>query len=238
MQMHVARRLSEAIGSWVHLEFCCYRAGLFSENSLKAAVGSVLSAFPISAKGARVYADFAHEALNPVAGRGRKRDVDFALTLAGTGLSKRNAQIVVETKWAGSTHCTCDNILQDFLRLAVIKRAEPPTVCIFVLAGSHRELTVCLQGMPFTSSGKRNTGIAATGSEKRLKPDPSSVEHRRCFGETIKQLAAAGFTVPGSFVSRAHGLHPRQTDHGTVDFQAIAWELTQVSASELKPARW
>lgn len=238
MQMHVARRLSEAIGSWLHLEFCCYRAGLFSENSLKASVGSVLSAFPISTKGARVYADFAHEALNPVARRGRKREVDFALTLAGPGRPKRNAQIVVETKWAGSTHCTCENIFQDLLRLAEIKRTESATVCILVLAGSHRELASSLLGMPFRSSGKRNTGISASGNKKRLTLDASSDEHRRCFDESIKELAAAGFTVPESFVCQAHGLHPRQTDGGTVDFQAIAWELTQVSGTALNPAQW
>lgn len=238
MQMHVARRLSEAIGSWLHFEFCCHRAGLFSESSLKAAVGSVLSTFPTSTKGARVYADFAHEALNPIARRGRKREVDFALALAGKGIPKRNARIVVEAKWADSSHCTCESIFQDLLRLAEIKRADPDTICIFILAGPHRELSSRLRDMPFKSSGKRNTGIAASGAEKRLTLDPSMVEHRHAFGKTIKDWAAAGFTIPESFVCRAHGLHPRQTDGGTVDFQSIAWELTQVSGNTLNPARW
>lgn len=238
MQMHIARRLSEAIGSWLHLEFCCYRAGLFSENSLKAAVGSVLSTFPISLKGARVYADFPHDALNPVARRGRRREVDFALTLAGQGLPKRHAQVVVEAKWAGSSHCTPSNITQDFLRLVEIKRADPETVCIFVIAGAHRELLRTLRAMPFTSAGKRNTGLSASGSEKRLRFDSSILEHRQCFGEAIRDLTAAGFTIPESFVSRAHGLHPRQTDGGTVDFQSIAWEVTEVSSEPLNSARW
>lgn len=72
MQMHIARRLSEAIGSWLHMEFCCYRAGLFSESSLKAAVGQVLSSFPILVKGERVHSDFPHELLNSGAQSGRK----------------------------------------------------------------------------------------------------------------------------------------------------------------------
>ena len=168
MQMHIARRISEAIGSWLHMEFCCYRAGLLSESSLKAAVGQVLSSFPILVKGERVHADFPHELLNPSAQAGRKRELDFALVLAGKGLSKRNAQIAVEAKWAGSSHCTSSKIFQDFLRLSVIKRGEPATICIFVLAGSHREVLKLLSRMPFASSVNKNTEIGSSGNEKRL----------------------------------------------------------------------
>lgn len=238
MQMHVARRLSEAIGSWLHMEFCCYRAGLFSESSLKAAVGQVLSSFPILVKGERVHADFPHELLNPGAQSGRKREVDFALVLAGRGLPKRKAQIAVETKWAGSSHCTPSKIFQDFLRLAEIKRGDPDTVCIFVLAGAHRELSKLLGGMPFATSGKLNKGIGSSGNEKRLKPNPTNMVHRNCFSEPIKRLSAAGFTIPESFVCQSHGMHPLQTPGGTVDFQAIAWEVKYVSDTNLNAIVW
>jgi hypothetical protein len=89
MQMTIGRRVAEAVGSWLHLEFCCYRAGLLSEGALKAAVGQVLSSFPISSVGARIYADFPHDALNPIKKSGRKKAVDFALILAGNGLAKK-----------------------------------------------------------------------------------------------------------------------------------------------------
>lgn len=238
MQMHIARRLSEAIGSWLHLEFCCYRAGLFSESSLKAAVGSVLSSFPIEAKGVRVYADFAHEALNPPRHKGRKRSVDFALTLAGQGLPKNGAQVVVEVKWAGSSHCSSDNIFRDFVRLSAIKRADPAATCIFVLAGKHAQVERCLRAMPFISTGKRNTGISSSGNQRRLTLDSADPDHRACFGAAILEFTRDGFSVPESFMSKAHGLHPRQTENGTVDFQAIAWDVAEVSASTLNPARW
>lgn len=238
MQMHIARRLSEAIGSWLHMEFCCYRAGLFSESSLKAAVGQVLSSFPISVKGERVHADFPHELLNPSDQSGRKRELDFALVLAGSGLAKRDAQIAVETKWAGSSHCTPSNIFQDFLRLSEIKRGDPNTVCIFVLAGSHRQVLKLLSGMPFTASGKINSGIGSSGNEKRLKPNHTNMTHRNCFSEPIKNLSSAGFTIPESFVCQSHGIHPRQTTGGTVDFQAIAWEIKSVSAANLNITDW
>ncbi|NDY91218.1 hypothetical protein [Ideonella livida] len=236
--MHIARRLSEAIGSWLHYEFCCYRAGLFSEDSLKAAVGGVLSSFPIITKGARVYANFPHESLNPLRKAGRKREVDFALILAGAGLPKKGAQIVVETKWAGSSHCRPENIFQDFLRLAAIKRDDPNATCIFLLAGNERDVSSVLQNMPFRSEGKTNCGIRSSGRNCRLTLDPSNTSHRSYFGDVIGGLSSDGFKVPESFVSRAHGLHPRQTDVGTVDFQAIAWEVLEISSQFINPTLW
>lgn len=238
MQMHVARRISEAIGSWLHMEFCCYRAGLLSESSLKAAVGQVLSSFPILEKGERVYAEFPHELLNPRAQPGRKKELDFALVLAGDGLPRRRAQIAVEAKWAGSSHCTPSKIFQDFLRLSEIKRGDPDTVCIFVLAGSHRQISKLLNKMPFKSVGKRNTGIGVSGNEKRLRIIHSDADHQACFSESVKDLSSAGFTIPESFVCQSHGLHPLQTASGTVDFQAIAWEIKSVSAESFNVAVW
>lgn len=238
MQMHIARRLSEAIGSWLHVEFCCYRAGLLSESSLKAAVGQVLSSFPIKEKGERVYADFPHALLNPRQKPGRSREVDFALVLAGDGVLKRNAQIAVETKWAGSSHCNPQKIFQDFLRLAEIKRGDPATICVFILAGHHSELSAILKDMPFRSAGENNSGIGRSGKLKRLKLDHRVKAHRECFSKPINLLHAAGFSIPDSFVSQSHGLHPVQTDHKTVDFQAIAWEVKSVSNKNINIGLW
>jgi len=236
--MTVGRRLSEAIGSWLHLEFCCYRAGLFSESSLKSAVGQVLSSFPIVAKGARVHADFAHMALNPISKPGRKREVDFALVLTAAGLPKTNAQVLVEAKWANSSHCTAESIFNDFLRLAILKAADPGASCIFVLAGTHKSVAKILQDMPFQSGGIKNKGIGSVGSERRLKISKDHTSHITAFTNSIREFRDAGFTIPESFVTRSHGLHPIQSDSGTVDFQSIAWEIVSVSNSPLNLAIW
>lgn len=238
MKMHIARRLSEAIGSWLHFEFCCYRAGLFSEDSLKTAVGSVLSSFPIDVKGARVHANFPHAALNPIQKSGRKCEVDFALILAGVGVPKIGAHIAVETKWAGSTHCTPKKIFQDFIRLAAIKRSDPKAVCIFILAGNEKNVNAVLQKMPFKSNAKSNTGIRSSGRSCRLNLNPADACHRTNFSEAIRYCSAVGLVVPSSFVARAHGLHPRQTDGDTVDFQSIAWEIYDVAPQAVNPALW
>ena len=236
--MNPARRLAEAVGSWLHLEFCCYRAGLFSEGALKAVVGQMLSSFPISKPGVRVYADFAHDALNPLRRPGRKKEVDFALILSGRGLPKSDADILVEVKWANSSHCTIENIFTDFLRLAILKRADPNATCIFLLAGTSSALLAATDKMPFKSSGNRNTGIGRSGAQKRAKLDFRNFDHRTSYSNPIKALAADGFVIPKDFVTCAYDAHPIQSEGGTVDFQARAWEILAVATENIDKSLW
>lgn len=238
MQMTIGRRVAEAVGSWLHLEFCCYRAGLLSEGALKAAVGQVLSSFPISTKGTRVYADFPHDALNPVKRQGRKKEVDFALILAGKGLPKKNAEVLVEAKWSNSSHCTPMKVFTDFLRLAALKRADPNAKCIFLLAGHTASFNALISGMPFICGSPRNTGIGTSGNQKRVTPRPTSVTHWTHWRQPIHDLLADGLIIPDSFVTQACSAHPIQSEGGTVDFQAQCWEILNVSHTNLIPARW
>lgn len=238
MNMTIGRRLAEAVGSWLHLEFCCYRAGLLSEGALKAAVGQVLSSFPISAQGTRVYADFSHDALNPVKRPGRKKEIDFALILAGKGLPKNNAEVLVEAKWTNSSHCTPENVFTDFLRLAALKRVDPNAKCIFLLAGHSKSFDVITNGFPFNCGGPRNTGIGKSGQSKRVTPTPGNGRHLLHWTPAIKRLLADGITIPDSFVTQACSAHPIQSDGGTVDFQAQCWEITEASPTNLNPAHW
>lgn len=239
MKMHVARRLSEAIGSWLHLEFCCYRAGLFSENSLKAAVGLVLSSFSVQEKGVRVYADFPHDLLNPQGRKlGANKKLDFALALAGDGVPKRNVKIAVETKWAGSSHCKPENIFEDFLRLVEIKRGDPETDCVFILAGFYKNVAETLDKMPFASKHDPNTGIGRRSSQKKLVLNHAEACHKKYFSKPVKSLASIGFVIPEFFVCRAYGLYPCQTERGTIDFQAIAWEIVSISDKSINLKKW
>lgn len=239
MNITLGRRIAEAVGSWLHLEFCCYRAGLLSENSLKAAVGQVLSSFPISVNGTRVYADFAHDALNPTRRPGRKKEVDFALILAGKGLPKKNAEVLVEAKWSNSSHCSPEAVFSDFLRLAALKRADPNAKCLFLLAGHTKSFKKITSGMPFICGpGRKNTGIGASKNPKRVTPEYTNEIHREKWKSSIQELLNAGIIIPNSFVVQACGSHPIQSTGGTVDFQAQCWEITSVSDTDLIAAQW
>jgi len=238
MQMTIGRRVAEAVGSWLHLEFCCYRAGLLSEGALKAAIGQVLSSFPISIKGTRVYADFPHEALNPVKRPGRKKEVDFTLILAGKGLPKNNAEVLVEAKWSNSSHCTPENVFTDFLRLAALKRADPNAKCLFLLAGHSTSFNKITSSMPFNCGARRNTGIGTSGNQKRVTPKPTNARHRQHWTQSIQSLIGDELIIPDSFVTQACNPHPIQSDGGTVDFQAQCWEILEVSSTNLNLEAW
>jgi len=110
MRISDARRFAEALGSWMHFEACCFRAGLFSESSFKSAIGSVASSLHAEHKAARVHADYPLAAIQrvPVAGRktvsGRKRSVDFALIYDDGRQPASDPEVLIEGKWAGSSH--------------------------------------------------------------------------------------------------------------------------------------
>ena len=239
MKMSIGRRIAEAVGSWLHFEFCCYRAGLFSESSLKAAVGQVLSSFPISSKGVRVHADFPHQALNPIKRAGRYREVDFALVLNGDGVQKNGAEVLVEAKWANSSHCKPSNIVSDFLRLAALKASNKEASCIFLLAGHARDMNEVVSNVPFIVHGKVNTGIIIdAGKQKRFTPDPLNSDHKKFFGDQIFKMLKSGIKIPRSFVVISCGLHPVQSGSDTVDFQAKSWEIVSVSDDYMNLSQW
>ncbi len=43
MELSIAKRLSEGVGSYLHYSFCCNKAGLFNEDLLKFSVGAIPS---------------------------------------------------------------------------------------------------------------------------------------------------------------------------------------------------
>ena len=221
MQMTIGRRLAEAVGSWLHMEFCCYRGEVV-----------VLAGFDV--------ADFPHDAINPNKRKGRKKEVDFALILTGKGLPHRNAEVIVEAKWSNSSHCTPDSIFNDLLRLAALKKMDPDAKCIFLLAGHTRSFTSTTSGMPFFSGGKSNKGVGNSkyGNSKRIKLSEREVMDKNGFSTQIKEIMNDGIIIPDSFVSTPCPAHPIQSKSGTVDFQAQCWEITEISKTDLNPNHW
>lgn len=234
MAIHIARRISEAVGSWMHLEFCCFRSGLMSEAALKGAVGQVLSSVPSLVQGSRVHAELHHGAFRAHSG-GRKRSLDFALAVLPDSGPCTDVEIAVETKWAGSSHCHTKAIAEDFIRLTLVKRANPNARCIFLLAGRSADLLATLSRPPFTSSTKRNAGIHLSNSPRRFRFDILNGSHRSMFQESIRNWLPHS-SIPASFVTCAHGTYPSQDARGTVHFQSIAWEVTAVDVADLSGA--
>lgn len=237
MALSTPRRLSEAVGAWLHLEYCCYRAGLFSENSLKSAVGQVLSSIPIKSSGVRVHADYPHSALNPQRIT-KAKSVDFALTLLTDPLDTQPAEILVETKWAGSSHCSGQEIFNDFLRLAILKRAVPDATCLFLLAGHVDDIEKCLEKFPFATGGK-NTGITKKpGTQARLELSRVPTAFATRASLKVAGLTASGCAIPSGLTTQPYATFPEINVKREMKFHVKVWEICSVDAADIDPAVW
>lgn len=240
MRMKNTRRFAEALGSWMHFEACCFRAGLFSESSFKAAIGSVASSLHGDHKAARVHADYPLHAIQrvPDAGKknggGRKRNVDFALIYDDKRMPASEPQVLIEAKWAGSSHCSVSNIVADFVRLSLMKRAHPKAVCLFVLAGHTTNIDVVMSRRPFTGERRDTLPVDGSVSSKKFKFLHRNTEHQKAFSGLISAFHSANLNVPIGFSTTCSGIYPPSP----AKFKAIAWEVLAVDQTHLSRPEW
>ncbi|MEE4375815.1 hypothetical protein V2J67_25995 [Pseudomonas alliivorans] len=228
------RRLSEAVGAWMHLEYCCYRAGLFSESALKASIGHILSTTPIKTPGAKVHAEFKNPALNTQRRSGAPNKVDFALVLKD---SKADGEVYIETKWAGSSHCKGSEILKDFIRLGNIKKAEPSSKCIFLIAGKSTLLNPILKKFPFRTLSQKPNGFQLTRGEVKTTFNNLDSIYFSKASPVFSQLIDAGIIIPEYLTTCCHGIYPTENNLQDARFQAVAWEIIGVGR-EIKKSLW
>jgi len=184
-----------------------------------------------------VHAEFPHVGLNP--NGGTARCVDFALIPDVNVALKKGADILVEAKWANSSHCSPVNVFKDILRLALMKEADPSAICIFLLAGGSKRMAAALSAAPFTVlvGPEMNDGVGRR-QHKKLHMKSNIIPHRQAFGPVIAQLHAENYSLPQSFDCSFHGLHPAQPKASVVDYQAVAWEITNPSIVRLNSQFW
>ncbi|MEN5155474.1 hypothetical protein [Stenotrophomonas muris] len=238
--MKHTRRFAEALGSWMHFEACCFRAGLFSESSFKAAIGSVASSLHGDHKAARVHADYPLPAIQRVpvvgekSGGGRKKNVDFALIYDDKRMPVSEPQVLIEAKWAGSSHCTVSNLMADFVRLSLMKRAHPDAVCLFVLAGHVTNIDAVLLRRPFKGERRDTLPVDGSISSKKFKFLHRDAEHQKAFSGLISAFHSSNLNVPIGFSATSSGIYPPSP----AKFKAIAWEVLGVEEINLSRAEW
>ncbi|WP_337021858.1 hypothetical protein [Pantoea anthophila] len=237
MELSIARRISEGVGSYLHYLFCCNKAGLFNEDILKFSVGDVLSTVLTDVTGARVFSGYNHPALNPVKKIGAPRRVDFAL-INHHNKTHIDNNVFVETKWVSSTHCNPIEIMADFYRLSLIKKHNNNSSCIFLLAGPSKDIEKTLKSFPFSFPDGR-TIFSENTHEKKFKPDISKHLHIKAFKETIMAVQEKiGVPLPSSFTTVSTGTYPIQPPRKTLRFQSIAWEIKHVEMMHDLLDRW
>ena len=240
MKMADTRRFAEALGSWMHFEACCFRAGLFSESSVKSAIGSVASSLHADHKAARVHADYPLAAIQPVpdakhtGSRGRKRSVDFALIYDDGRQPVSEPEVLIEAKWAGSSHCTVTNIVADFIRLCLMKRAHPGATCLLVLAGHSRDIDTVLSRRPFVGRTRDVIRCDGTGAITKFKFLHRDADHQGDFAKAISTFHAANLDVPIGFSTSGSAPYPKKP----ATFMAVAWEVRGVDGRNLSRDEW
>ncbi len=144
--INFARVLTGGVAAWLEFERACDRSGLFSEKYLTSAVGQILAA----RTGNRVEAEFTHPILAPLRqGPGRRPQVDFVVRN-----ESRKIVLAVETKWAGRTTPSTNEILWDLIRLELIAHHENAR-CIFLLAGTGAKLKAIFDHPAFSDAETR-----------------------------------------------------------------------------------
>lgn len=240
MRLTVTRRFAEALGSWMHFEACCFRGGLFSESSFKSALGSVASSLHAQHRAARVHADYALGSIQKVPdaerkiGGGRKRSVDFAIIHDDGRQPPSEPELLIEAKWAGSSHCSTANVTADFIRLCIMKRAHPDAIALFILAGHAKDVDKVLSKRPF--AGGRNDVIRYNGSGTitKFKFASTNIEHQRAFAAAISGFHSANLRVPAAFSTTGSLPYPGKP----AKFKAAAWEVYSVDPENLAIDAW
>jgi len=238
--MTATRRFAEALGSWMHFETCCFRAGLFSESSFKSAIGSVASSLQAEHRGARVHADYPLSSIQRIPdserkiGGGRKRSVDFALIYDDGRQPVSEPQILIEAKWAGSSHCSVTNLMADLIRLSLMKRAHQHATCLLVLAGHANDVDKVLLRRPFAGDTKDKVRFDGTGTRRKFRFLPKNSDHQSCFSSAISGFHKANLGVPIAFSTSGSLPYPS----APTKFKAVAWEVHAVHDQNLSRDEW
>ncbi len=109
--MDLAKRMAEGITAKLDFDFACNRGYSFGEYHLYGIVNEILSA-NIDQSNSKIQSGYSPAVLARP-GRGRNPEIDFAV------LSRKNnsVEVAAEVKWAASSHCNVENVLNDLLRL-------------------------------------------------------------------------------------------------------------------------
>ncbi|WP_156023159.1 hypothetical protein [Terracoccus sp. 273MFTsu3.1] len=76
--------------------------------------------------------------------------------------------LAIEAKWAGSSHASAANVVRDICRLAVVSKAHPGAVCMFILAGRPQDVQRLLSHKLLGQRGKK---------KRRILPYPYFQQH-------------------------------------------------------------
>jgi hypothetical protein len=151
------RRLTAGCYGALEFDFACGRGHAFNESWLHQIIAKIIGSWIDPARKNLAPAHPAAPIQKAGRQRGRKRELDFAVTDLATGA----VDFCIEAKWAESKYCTPESILEDVARLAVMHKSNPDTVCLFILAGGKRKVSKLFTKAPLLPPQHRKHGVLA-----------------------------------------------------------------------------
>ncbi|MCW0403790.1 hypothetical protein NB689_000206 [Xanthomonas sacchari] len=125
------RRIAEAVSARLCYDYLCFKGPLFDESYLSHSVSDIICSF-YDPNTVVIRKNHKHAGLGQHAKpKGRKPEIDYV----GMDLKSNEAILAIEAKWAGSSHCTAENILWDLVRLKILKNLYPRSSCGLLIAG-------------------------------------------------------------------------------------------------------
>jgi hypothetical protein len=220
-------RIVEGTRGRLDFDYSCGRGHSFGEYHVHGVVNEILCS-AIDPMRHRVRPGFPHAALQTARAAGRRREVDFAVEMLGQGIHAFYAEV----KWAGSSHCSQENVLRDLCRLQLIRNLEPTAECVFVLAGALGDVDALFRSGILASgtSGplhRRGAGnrLAEGGPRRRTKNFSlvDNADHAEALAKLSVKLSGSLPLVPERLCT--HLVHAARSGAGEGRFQTLVWSV-------------
>lgn len=173
-QISVERRIAEAISAKLNFDFLCFRGSIMGEAYLTYSISEILVTFFDQSK-FKILNNFAYPSFTSKSNKGRKPEIDYVVK----NLESRNIRLAIEAKWAGSSHCSPQNILWDLVRLKILKDSMPSKCSTyFLIAGTKNDMDNIFKHK-FFKPGTNHPLNTGTQREKKFNLIKNP-DHQKC----------------------------------------------------------
>ncbi|OAZ99912.1 hypothetical protein [Halomonas sp. G11] len=217
-QISVQRRMAEAVSAKMNYDFLCFRGSIMGEAYLGHSISEILASF-FDQTACRARNNFAHPVLSSTK-KGRKPEIDYVVEY----LANKQVMLAVEAKWAGSSHCTAENILWDLVRLKALKDSvDHECGTYFLLAGKREDIDKPFNAKLFRQ-GTQSPLIAGSQRKKSFSLSDNR-DHQRLIDKQKKIWleAYSELSIPEHFKTKL--VDDSRSAANNMRFVSRIWEI-------------
>ncbi|WP_156940934.1 hypothetical protein [Halomonas halodenitrificans] len=217
-QISVQRRIGEAVAAKMNYDFLCFRGSIMGEAYLGHSISEILASF-FDQTAYRARNNFAHPVLSSMK-RGRKPEIDYVVE----DLATNQVVLAAEAKWAGSSHCSAENILWDLVRLKALKDSVDHECGTYFLVAGNREDVGRLFRAKLFRQGSHSPLIVGSRRKKSFSLSDNR-DHQKLIDKQKKKWleAYSDFSVPECLKTKLED--DSRSAANNMRFVARVWEV-------------